>query len=51
MITLDTRRVAVLGGGILDASTAVALARHGAKVTLFSEGRFSSGASGRSLAG
>ena len=50
MTTRDTRRVAVVGGGILGASTAVALARHGAKVTLFTEGRFCSGASGRSLA-
>jgi glycine/D-amino acid oxidase-like deaminating enzyme len=46
----DTRRVAVVGGGILGASTAASLARHGAKVTLFTEGRFASGASGRSLA-
>ena len=50
MTTRDTRRVAVVGGGILGASTAAALARHGAKVTLFTEGRFCSGASGRSLA-
>ena len=50
MTTRDTRRVAVVGGGILGASTAAALARHGAEVTLFTEGRFCSGASGRSLA-
>jgi glycine/D-amino acid oxidase-like deaminating enzyme len=45
-----TRRVAVVGAGILGASTAAALARHGVEVTLFSEGGPASGASGRSLA-
>ena len=50
MTPRDTRRVAVVGGGILGASTAAALARQGAKVTLFTEGGFCSGASGRSLA-
>ena len=42
--------MAVVGGGILGASTAAALARQGAKVTLFTEGGFCSGASGRSSA-
>ena len=45
----DSRRVAVVGGGILGASTAAAFARLGAEVTLFTDGRFCSGASGRSL--
>src|SRR5215210_6903830 len=44
-----TRRVAVVGGGILGASTAAELARLGAEVTLFTDGRFCSGTSGRSL--
>jgi len=45
-----TRRVAVVGGGILAASTAAALARHpGVHATLFVEGTPCSGASGRSL--
>jgi glycine/D-amino acid oxidase-like deaminating enzyme len=46
----EKRRVAVLGGGILGASTAVAIARQRLRVTLFAEGTFCSGASGRSLA-
>ena len=45
----DSRRVAVVGGGILGASTAAALARLGTEVTLFTDDRFCSGASGRSL--
>jgi glycine/D-amino acid oxidase-like deaminating enzyme len=45
-----TRGVGVVGGGILGASTAAALARQGAEVTLFTDGPFCSGASGRSLA-
>lgn len=43
-------RVAVIGGGILGASSAVQLARLGARVTLVTEGGLSSEASGRSLA-
>lgn len=43
-------RVAVIGGGILGASSAVQLARLGARVTLITEGGLSSEASGRSLA-
>jgi glycine/D-amino acid oxidase-like deaminating enzyme len=46
----DTRRVAVVGAGILGVSTAAALARSGVQVTLFAEGTPASGASGRSLA-
>jgi glycine/D-amino acid oxidase-like deaminating enzyme len=42
--------VAVVGGGILGASSAVQLARLGARVTLVTEGGVSSEASGRSLA-
>ena len=49
MAARDSRRVAVVGGGILGASTAAALARLGAKVTLFTDGPFCNGASGRSL--
>ena len=41
--------VAVLGAGILGVSTAVALLRGGARVTLVTEGHPASGASGRSL--
>jgi glycine/D-amino acid oxidase-like deaminating enzyme len=43
-------RVAVLGGGVLGASTAAALAQQGADVTLLTAGKLASGASGRSLA-
>ncbi|HYO33728.1 MAG TPA: FAD-binding oxidoreductase [Nocardioidaceae bacterium] len=43
-------RVAVLGGGILGVSTAAALAKQGADVTLMTAGELASGASGRSLA-
>jgi glycine/D-amino acid oxidase-like deaminating enzyme len=42
--------VAVLGGGVLGLSTAAALARQGARVTLLTDGTVASGASGRSLA-
>ncbi|MBP3037415.1 FAD-binding oxidoreductase [Arthrobacter sp. zg-ZUI100] len=41
--------MAVLGAGILGVSTAVALLRGGARVTLVTEGHPASGASGRSL--
>lgn len=50
MTSDNTRRVAVVGAGILGVSTAVALARKGVQVTLFAEASPSSGASGRSLA-
>src|SRR4051794_21749607 len=50
MTSDNTRRVAVVGAGILGVSTAVALARKGVRVTLFAEASPSSGASGRSLA-
>lgn len=43
-------RAVVIGGGILGTSSAVQLARLGARVTLITEGRLSSEASGRSLA-
>jgi glycine/D-amino acid oxidase-like deaminating enzyme len=43
------RRVAVVGGGVLGASTAAQLAARGVGVTLVTEGRLASGASGRSL--
>ncbi|WP_114946048.1 NAD(P)/FAD-dependent oxidoreductase [Microvirga calopogonii] len=43
-------RVIVIGGGILGASSALQLARLGARVTLVTEGGLSSEASGRSLA-
>jgi glycine/D-amino acid oxidase-like deaminating enzyme len=42
-------RVGVLGGGVLGASTAAALARRGASVVLVTDGPLASGASGRSL--
>ena len=42
-------KVAVLGGGVLGASTAAQLARGGADVVLITEGPPASGASGRSL--
>ena len=45
-----SRRVAVLGGGILGVSTAVHLLRGGAGVVLVTESGIASGASGRSLA-
>jgi glycine/D-amino acid oxidase-like deaminating enzyme len=43
------QRVAVVGGGVLGASTAVHLARAGADVHLLTEAGLASGASGRSL--
>ncbi|MVA63803.1 NAD(P)/FAD-dependent oxidoreductase [Agrobacterium vitis] len=46
----SSQRVAVIGGGIFGVSSAVHLARLGAKVTLVTEGAFASEASGRSLA-
>ena len=46
----QSTRVGVVGGGVLGLSTAVALAQRGATVTLRTEGRLASGASGRSLA-
>ena len=45
----SSMRVAVLGAGIFGVSTALHLARHGADVTLVTEGAPASGASGRSL--
>src|SRR5215218_3272759 len=42
--------VAVLGGGVLGLSTAAALAKRGARVTVLTEATVASGASGRSLA-
>src|SRR4051794_39967207 len=42
-------RVAVVGGGILGVSTAAQLAKRGARVTLVTQHRLSSGATGRSL--
>jgi len=46
----NRQRVVVIGGGILGTSSAVALARRGADVTLVTERTLASGASGRSLA-
>jgi glycine/D-amino acid oxidase-like deaminating enzyme len=43
------QHVAVVGGGVLGVSTAVQLARRGARVTLVTQGRLADGASGRSL--
>lgn len=48
--TQTSRRVVVIGGGILGTSSAVALARRGAEVTLVTDRSLASGASGRSLA-
>lgn len=42
-------RIGVVGGGVLGASTAAALARRGASVVLVTDGPLASGASGRSL--
>lgn len=50
MVKPESLRVAVLGGGVLGLSTAAALARRGAVVTVLSEAGLASGASGRSLA-
>ena len=50
MTSQNVRHIAVVGGGILAASTAAALARQHARVTLFVEDSLASGASGRSLA-
>jgi len=48
--TTPAKRVAVIGGGILGASTSMHLARGGAQVTLVTAGPLASGASGRSIA-
>ncbi|WP_138733191.1 NAD(P)/FAD-dependent oxidoreductase [Modestobacter excelsi] len=45
----DGRRVAVVGGGVLGTSTAAQLAARGVDVTLVTDGRLASGATGRSL--
>lgn len=50
MTTSSPLHVAVLGGGILGASTAAHLARAGASVTLVTAGALADGASGRSIA-
>jgi glycine/D-amino acid oxidase-like deaminating enzyme len=47
--TVSSRRVAVIGGGILGVSTAVHLLRGGASVVLITESHLASEASGRSL--
>jgi glycine/D-amino acid oxidase-like deaminating enzyme len=47
--TTTAPRVLVVGAGVLGVSTATALARRGASVTLVTEAAASSGASGRSL--
>ena len=47
--TPSTKRVAVIGGGILGVSTAVHLLREGASVILLPERGLASEASGRSL--
>jgi len=46
----SSQRVAVIGGGIFGVSSAVHLARLGARVTIVTEAAFASQASGRSLA-
>lgn len=48
--TAPAKRVVVIGGGILGASTCMHLARGGAQVTLVTAGPLASGASGRSIA-
>jgi glycine/D-amino acid oxidase-like deaminating enzyme len=48
--TTQPNHVAVIGGGILGASTAAHLARGGAQVTLVTAGALADGASGRSIA-
>jgi len=50
MTSQQSVHVAVVGGGILGASTAAQLARHGAQVTLITAGSLADGASGRSIA-
>src|SRR4051812_3638450 len=47
--TVPAKRVAIIGGGILGAPTAVHLLREGASVTLLTERGLASEASGRSL--
>src|SRR6478609_11680607 len=47
--TPSTKRVAIIGGGILGVSTAVHLLRDGATVTLLTEHGLASEATGRSL--
>ena len=49
MTGLSSIKVAVIGGGVIGASTAQQLARAGADVILLTENALSSGASGRSL--
>jgi glycine/D-amino acid oxidase-like deaminating enzyme len=46
----SSKRVAVIGGGILGAATAMHLARGGAQVTLVTAGPLANGASSRSIA-
>ncbi|WP_461187993.1 NAD(P)/FAD-dependent oxidoreductase [Arthrobacter sp. Z4-13] len=48
--TTPAKHVAVIGGGILGASTAMHLARGGAQVTLVTAGPLANGASSRSIA-
>ena len=50
MSNTQPTHVAVIGGGILGASTAAHLARGGAQVTLVTAGSLGDGASGRSIA-
>jgi fructosyl amine oxidase (glucosone-forming) len=49
MMSFSRIKVAVVGGGVIGASTARQLARAGADVILLTEGALTSGASGRSL--
>jgi fructosyl amine oxidase (glucosone-forming) len=49
MTSFSPIKVAVVGGGVIGASTAHQLARAGADVILLTEGELTSGASGRSL--
>jgi glycine/D-amino acid oxidase-like deaminating enzyme len=49
MTSFSPIKVAVVGGGVIGASTAHQLARAGADVILLTEGQLTSGASGRSL--
>ncbi len=50
MTSQQPAHVAVIGGGILGASTAARIARAGAQVTLVTAGALADGASGRSIA-